>query len=185
MPKNMLAVVTLAALVTGCSHGAGQSGSSATAPSSAAVDANQANGAGDIPDTQAFVRYEGTGWSVLVPEGWARTQAGSAVTFAWNSDGEAIVTSPPADAATVVRGRFGATGTGTPRVATVGGQSATIFTFASRSKPDPVTGKTLTLENQAYLFARGGRRAMLVLWAPAGADNVDQWKKISESFRWK
>jgi hypothetical protein len=179
VPKNLLVAVALAALVTGCSHGSAQSGSSATA------DANQANSAGDIPDTQAFVRYEGTGWSVLVPEGWARTQGGSAVTFAWNSDGEAIVSSPRADAATVIRERFGATGTGTPRVATVGGQSATVFTFVSRSKPDPVTGKTLTLENQVYLFARGGRRAMLVLWAPKGADNVDQWKKISESFRWK
>ena len=185
MPKNLLVAVALAALVTGCSHGSGQSGSSATAAPSAAADANQPNSAGDIPDTQAFVRYEGTGWSVLVPEGWARTQAGSAVTFAWNSDGEAIVTSPRGDAPTEVRGRFGATGTGTPRVATVGGQSATVFTFVSRSKPDPVTGKTLTLENQVFLFARGGRRAMLVLWAPKGADNVDQWKKISESFRWK
>ena len=29
-----------------------------------------------------------------------------------------------------------------------------------------------------------GVAAILFLWAPMGADNADQWKLISESFRW-
>src|SRR3954447_9305981 len=38
---------------------------------------------GDIPDNQAFVRYtpSGAAFSVKVPEGWARSTAGGAVTF--------------------------------------------------------------------------------------------------------
>jgi len=55
------------------------------------------------------------------------------------------------------------------------------LTFA----PDPVTGKSLPLANESYFFARGKRHVALVLSAPVGADNVDQWKKLAESLRWK
>jgi hypothetical protein len=141
--------------------------------------------AGDIPDTQAFVRYVGPGYSVLVPEGWSRAQRGSTVTFAWNANGETIEVSAPGDPQPELRSRFGASGAIVLRRATIAGSPAVIATFASQSKPNAVTGKRVRLDNAAYIFERGGRRAMLVLSAPAGADNADQWKKISESFRWK
>src|SRR5437879_4117008 len=57
------------------------------APTSApaGVDPNgpEVNPAGDIPDNQVFVVYTppSGGFSVKVPEGWARTEAGGAVTF--------------------------------------------------------------------------------------------------------
>ena len=186
MIKNLLVALALAALATGCSREASKTATSTAAPAAAkpAADANQANGAGDIPDTQAFVRYDGGTYSVLVPEGWSRTQSGKTVTFAWNADGESITTDPPLDTTAYLATHFDARAV-TIRNATIAGSPGTIYSFTSHSKPDPVTGKVLTLENQAYVFAKNGRNAMLLLWAPAGADNVDQWKKISESFRWK
>jgi hypothetical protein len=39
-------------------------------------------------------------------------------------------------------------------------------------------------ENEAFYFAKNGKLVLLQLSAPKGADNVDQWKLISSSFRW-
>src|SRR3954468_18089630 len=53
--------------------------------SSKPVNPNSAENSppGDIPDNQAFVAYAppGGGYTVKVPEGWARTHAGGGVTF--------------------------------------------------------------------------------------------------------
>jgi len=64
------------------------------------------------------------------------------------------------------------------------GKPAVLMVYTSNSDPDPVTGKQVRLENNAYLFFKNGKLATLRLWAPLGADNVDQWKLISRSFRW-
>jgi hypothetical protein len=48
-----------------------------------------------------------------------------------------------------------------------------------------VTGKQVRLEEEIYLFYNHGTLAMLQLWAPQGADNVDQWKRMVESFHWQ
>src|SRR4051812_35057999 len=37
--------------------------------------------AGDIPDNQVFVRYNGPSFSMRVPEGWARKGSGNTTTF--------------------------------------------------------------------------------------------------------
>jgi hypothetical protein len=164
--NSMLVAVALAAL--------------AAAPA-AAADSN----AGDIPDTQAFVTYAGPGYSVLVPEGWSRTRRGSAVTFTWNANGETIEVGAPGDPKVALHTHFGASGPIVVRRTTVAGSPAAIATFGSQSTANAVTGKRVRLENAAYIFERRGRRAMLVLSAPAGADNADQWRKIAASFRWK
>jgi hypothetical protein len=180
--KNMILVAgALAALAT-------LPAAAPRAVPTTAAESNAAANAGDIPDTQAFVTYNGPGYSVLVPEGWSRVQRGSAVTFTWNANGEAIDTTATRDLVAVealLRAHYGAMGRSSMRSATIGGSAVTVLSFSSNSKPNPVTGKKLRLDNQAYLFSGHGRRAMLVLWAPAGADNVDQWKNISASFRWK
>lgn len=191
--KELLGSASAAALLWGCAHGGG-TGAAATSTATAiaagpapttAAEGNQANSAGDIPDTQAFVTYAGPGYLVLVPEGWSRAQRGSATTFSWNANGETIDVGKPSDIAATVRGRFGAFGPITFRRATIAGAPVTIARFTSRSAPNAVTGKSVKLDNEAYVFDRGGRRGVLVLSAPAGADNADQWRKISESFRWK
>ena len=35
------------------------------------------------------------------------------------------------------------------------------------------------------LFWKDGKLATLRLYAPYGADNVDQWRLMSRSFRWR
>ena len=53
------------------------------------------------------------------------------------------------------------------------------------SNPDAVTNKQVRLEQNIYLLFNDGKLATLTLWAPLGADNVDQWQRIATSFRWK
>ncbi len=191
--KRLLIAVALAAAATACSQQAGDTnalsanGTALAAPVAMATtpaESNAANSAGDIPDTQAFVTYSGDGYSVLVPEGWSRTQRGSTVTFASIANSETIDVVPaksPFDPHKAFRGA----GALTVSSGTLGGVPATIVRFTSQAKPNPVTGKRVNLANTVYVGEHRGRRALLMLSAPAGADNADQWKKIAGSFRWK
>ncbi len=157
----------------------------AWSPRASATAMGETPAAGDIPDTQAFVRFAGSGYSVLVPEGWARTQRGSAVTFRSNANVEFIELGR-AGRNEDLRVRYHAAGMiHLKKNATLGGEPASLFTFRSQSEPDPVTGKRIELENELYGASHHGVKAMLLLSAPVGADNADQWKKIAQSFRWK
>jgi hypothetical protein len=61
---------------------------------------------------------------------------------------------------------------------------AVLIDFESNSEPNQVTNKQLRLESNRYLMFRNGKLATLDLSAPKGADNVDQWKLIAQSFHW-
>jgi len=61
---------------------------------------------------------------------------------------------------------------------------ALLIKYESDSDINPTTNKRIRLEKEAYLFYKDGKLATLTLWAPKGADNADQWKMMSESFRW-
>jgi hypothetical protein len=131
------------------------------------VFAAEPSAAGDIPDTQAFVRYTApAGYSLLVPEGWSRTVRGNTVTFSSHFDGLEVTVLPR-------------TPTGAARRAAGPAKTSTV------SQPDPVTGKRVRLDDEEYVFVKGARAAVLHLWAPHGADNADQWLKIARSFRWR
>jgi len=62
---------------------------------------------------------------------------------------------------------------------------AVLAEYTSISDPDPVTNRRIRLEDNAYLFFRAGKVAILTLWAPVGADNADQWRRMARSFRWR
>ena len=76
------------------------------------------------------------------------------------------------------------------------GKNATLVEYSSNSAADEVTGKKIRLENEAILFTAPTRPGMskersnatssvlLILWAPAGSDNADQWNSIAHSFHW-
>jgi hypothetical protein len=171
--------------------GCGRTQSSAPATRPVAPAANSANAAaGDIPDTQLFVRYNSPfGYSVLTPEGWTRRIHGSSVTFVWNFDGERIVKlngqlRTSSAVAQTIRD-FSAVRDVTTKPDRLPGGPATLITFTSDSTPDPVTGKHVRLDNASYVFVRNRRSARLDLWAPRGSDNVDQWNKLSRSFAWR
>jgi hypothetical protein len=59
-----------------------------------------------------------------------------------------------------------------------------LIVYTSNSEPNAVTNRQIRLENNRYLFFKAGKIVTLDLSAPVGADNVDQWKLMAESFHW-
>ena len=57
--------------------------------------------------------------------------------------------------------------------------------YSSNSEPNAVTNKRIRLDNETIVFFNNGKEAALTLWAPQGADNADQWNRMSGSFRWR
>jgi len=168
----------------------------------AAAQAEQAlapmkNPPGDIPDSQQFVAYSSPsgGYSLEVPEGWARTENGHDVRFDFNYDGLWLRIShvPPtstgasmsADLVKKLESGGGAVTVKSVATIRINGMEALRFTYDSNSESNSVTNKRVRLENNAYYYYRDDRIAELRLWAPLGADNVDQWQRISRSFTWK
>ena len=61
---------------------------------------------------------------------------------------------------------------------------AVLIRYSGYSQPDPVTGKAYTDAVERYEFYRNGTEAIVTLSAPSGADNVDPWRTVTNSFRW-
>lgn len=171
------------------------SAAEATAPTEAPLAPEQ-NPVGDIPDTQAFVSYQASagGYTLDVPEGWARTTTGTDVRFISKFNGVSVAITPAQAAPTAATARdtvLAALAT-QGRAVTIGdvsdvtlpAGSAVRAVVTENSAPDPVTNKHLRIEENVYLLYHNGSLATMTLWAPQGADNVDQWKRMSESFRW-
>ena len=154
--------------------------------------AAEKNPPGDIPDDQVFVPYTSSvsGYSLKVPEGWARSEKGLDVQFIDKFDGVAVIVDAAATPPTMkdVVTRLGKAEKGFKVVSTkeirLPAGSVLLVKYESDSETNPVTNKKIRLEDEAYAFYKNGKMAILIVWAPVGADNADQWKLISESFRW-
>ncbi|WP_245472265.1 hypothetical protein [Rhizobium jaguaris] len=157
--------------------------------------AAEKNPPGDIPDNQVFIDYVSRlGFSLKVPEGWARTDLANGVSFTDKLDGIVVNQSDMAGAPTVegVRKDYipglekeaGAVSIGSVKAVKLPAGNAIRINYASNSEPNAVTNKRIRLENQRFLFFKNGKLVALELYAPLGADNADQWKLMSESFRW-
>ena len=216
MRARVLAAAGVAVLAIGAA-GCGASSSSGSAPPAAAPTSSPTGGAsppaattapavnpnapevspsGDIPDNQAYVRYSppGAGYSVKVPEGWARTTSGGAVTFTDKLNAIRLESRPATSTPSVAS----VTARDVPLLArTVPGYSAGQVTAVTRSAgtgvrvtyladspKDPVTGKGHTDAVERYVFAHNGRAAVLTLSGPQGADNVDPWMIVTDSLTW-
>jgi hypothetical protein len=59
------------------------------------------------------------------------------------------------------------------------------ITYLASSAPDSVTGRVTRDAVERYTFFHNGRDLVLTLSAPQGSDNVDPWKLISSSVRWR
>lgn len=159
-------------------------------------NAPEINAAGDIPDNQTFVRYHALdgAYSFDVPEGWARTTSSSSVTFSDHFNSVAVSAHPASAAPTVATVRASDVPSlerATPGFAlrdvtsvTRSAGPAVLLTYGMTSASDPVTGKRIALDVERYEFWRNGKLAMLTLSAPHGADNVDPWKRVTDSFSW-
>jgi len=155
------------------------------------------NPAGDIPDNQVFVKYasQAGGYELQVPEGWARTTTEADVSFVDKLDGVMVTvdpaTTPPSVesikahqvAALQKSGR--AVKVKDVQQVELGNGPAVRVAYDSNSDPNPVTNKQVRLENESYYFYKDSHLTTLTVWAPLGADNVDQWKLIVNSFKWR
>lgn len=158
--------------------------------------APEVNPPGDIPDSQAFIIYQNTvgGYQLEVPEGWARAETGGTVTFISKLDGVSVKVAPASAAPTVasvqaneaklIQAQGRAVSITGVSEANLPGGKAVVIKYMSNSEPNSVTNKRVRLENVAYIFHRNGKEATLTVWAPQGADNVDQWNRMANSFRW-
>lgn len=173
----------------------------AESPTSASSDPNpnapEVNAAGDIPDNQVFVPYTppGGGFTVAVPQGWAQSSSGPETTFTdkFNSvhlQSQLVpavpdVGSVKANEVPRLQGSTPGFVLGDATVVHRPAGSAILLTYQATSAPNPVTGKSVTEAVERYEFWRAGRAAVLTLSGPKGADNVDPWRKITDSFRWQ
>lgn len=151
---------------------------------------------GDIPDNQAFVPYShaSPGFTVKVPEGWAMTTADNAVVFTDKYNNIRIASIAAATAPTVSSARAaevpaiqsGVTGFRLANVssATRAAGTVVVITYQADSAPNPVTNKVVVEAVERYEFWRNGTEVTLSLSAPIGSDNVDPWRKVTDSFAW-
>jgi hypothetical protein len=155
----------------------------------------QSAATGDIPDNQAFLTFHNSpaGYAIRYPEGWARQGSGADVSFheRGNSIRVAVTAGAPptpasALAALAALRRSDATiKASRPPRRTLGVQPVLELTYTRLSGADPVTGKRLPLTIDRYLYAHGGKVAIVDLSTPKGVDNVDAYRMISRSFQWR
>jgi hypothetical protein len=62
---------------------------------------------------------------------------------------------------------------------------AILITYEANSPADPVTGRFARVAVERYEFWRNGVEAVITLAAPVGADNIDPWRTITNSFTWQ
>lgn len=185
-----------AALVLGACGSNATTSAPATQSSRTAVEtaASEDNPIGDIPDTQVFVPLAAAdgSFTLSVPEGWAQVADGTAVTFTdklntVRVDGRPAVSAPSPESVkrdelssvTTANGGF------TVEVVKRRSGDAVLATYQAASAPNPVTGKAGIDAVERYSFWRAGQEVILTLSGPVGADNVDPWRTITDSFQWR
>lgn len=207
-----VAVLALSAAAAGCGSSskppAAASAPTTTAPSLPAATATtaasaagaltaeaHAAAAGDIPDNQVFLTFgnAAAGYSIRYPEGWLQSGHGPSVTFQDKNNRIRIVVSNGtaftaasvrADVAALKSTNASFQATAPVPLALPAGHAFKV-SYSTKSAPDPVTNKRVTLAVDRYYLSKGGKRAIVDLGAPMGVDNVDAFRMISQSFRWR
>lgn len=198
MTTSRLAVVgaalSLALVVGACSNGGPSA--SVTATTGAGVDPNapEVNPPGDIPDNQVFVGFTAPSgdFSLDVPEGWARTESNGAITFTDNlntismetvtAPSAPTVMSATADEVPAIEAAASAYEPGQVSDVTRTAGTAVLITYRADGEPDPVTERRTHLDVERYEFWKDGTEVILTLSGPQGADNVDPWRIVTDSF---
>jgi hypothetical protein len=197
-------VLVLACWACALAGGCGSSSTSGGAPSSTAASTAGGAGAlsaearsaatGDIPDNQVFLLYttRSPRYSIKYPEGWTQSGSPGDVTFRDKNNVVHVVVEPgPAPTAASVAGHLQTLKASTPtltftapRLVNIGGAPVVKATYATKSAPDPVTGRTVLLTVDRYVLGHGRQVATVDLGTPQGVDNVDAYRMMIESFRW-
>jgi hypothetical protein len=190
-----LSVAVASLSIAGC----GSSSSTTTSASAAGGNTSASEAAsaatGDIPDNQQFLRYTNSaaGYSLVYPQGWARKGSASDTTFS-DKDNSVEVQIAKGSAPTVssVTAELKQEAVkdptlqpGKPQPVQLPSGPAVHVVYHVQGPPDPVTGKKPTLMVDRYVLGSKGRVAAVNEATPVGVDNVDAYRKIIESFRWR
>ena len=206
---TLLGTTALVCALAACSNSsspAPQQAASATGSASASAtpwtrsspaDPNlpEVNAQGDIPDNQQYVAYTPPtrNFSVEVPEGWARTTSPTSATFTdkLNSIRVDVSARPSAPTPAGARAEVAALGAkaghfaaGPVKTVSRKAGSAVVAFYRADAPADQVTGKVVNDDVERYQFWARGRLVTLTLSGPHGADNVDPWRIVTDSFRW-
>ncbi|MFI5971945.1 hypothetical protein [Streptomyces sp. NPDC051452] len=208
----VVGLTLVAAVTAGCSSSGSGSGSHAGSggPAAGATTVSgrnkpapaptESNPPGDIPDNQVYVSFHPsggpfTGFTLKVPEGWARTSQGGTTAFT-DKLNTVKITAVSASAAPTVRSvtdtvvprlRSQVPKFASPKVGEVTRHAGRVvlLTYQGDSVKDPVTGKVVRDAFERYAFYRAGHEVDLTLSGPVKADNVDPWRTVSDSFTWR
>ncbi len=176
-------------------HGPGRT-SQSPAGGQAPIPA-ESNPPGDIPDTTVYVTYRPAAGHLLlkVPEGWSRRTGPASSTFASNLNSITVAWKPMTAAPTVSSARATSVPAlqasslafrlqGVRAVSLAGGPAVEII-YQVNSPPNQVTGRQYRLVIERFELYRNGRSAVVSLSSAVGSDNVDPWRTVSQSFRWR
>jgi hypothetical protein len=198
--QAMVAFVALSAALVACgSSKASTPGAASTAASaggSANPNATEQLPPGDIPDTQVFVAYAPAAgqYALMYPQGWAKRESSSTTTFTHDFNSIEVTATKAAPAPTIATARADAAaqlssvpGFRLIKVDTVARSAgrAVRLVYSATSAIDAVTGKSVALEVERYLFWHNGTLVTITLSSPQGSDNVDPWKTVTNSLAWK
>jgi hypothetical protein len=158
------------------------------------AEAQQA-AAGDIPDNQVFLtfRNRAEGYSIEYPEGWAQRGSTRRVTFRDKNNlvrieivgGSKATVAAAAGEMARLRRRAPSLRFEQPVRTTAHGKPVVKVVYATKSATNPVTGKRVVLVVDRYYVAGPGKHAVVDLGTPQGVDNVDAYRLMIESFRWR
>ena len=196
MLKRRLALVLLVAGMGSMLQTAWAQSSGAASAKPQAPLAAEKTPPGDIPDNQAFVEYRSPlGFSIKVPEGWARREQPNGVRFSDKYNGVQVevlsrvlaptVASLKANEVAVLEKSPQAIRVASVTQLALPAGAPIVVRYGANSDVNAVTNKAIRLDSASYYFWKAGKLAVLTLSAPAGADNVDHWQLMAKSFTWR
>lgn len=159
-----------------------------------AVHAQGLHANGDIPDTAVYVTYRGAGFIVKYVEGWGILKLPhGAVRISDKDSSEVVAVNKVKTSVAATAGRDLTNFTHSlPQFRLVFRHTVQLqpgtsvyLQYRTLSGQDPVTGKRVPILVDRYYIPGKGRQATLTLSTPVGVDNVDAFKLIARSFRWK
>jgi hypothetical protein len=197
-----LALVGLTAACGSSNHNAAPPPATTTAPTTTSAGSGQGAGAlqaeaqsaatGDIPDNQSFVVFAdpGAGYSMKYPEGWAQAGGGKLVVIRDKNNIVRVVVRPgglptAAAARRELAALRGVRVQSPPAAYALPSGPSLKVVYSTRSAPNAVTGKRVTLVVDRYYLAHNGKVAIVDLGTPQGVDNVDAYRLMIKSFRWR
>jgi hypothetical protein len=203
--RRTLLLLALAGAGSLAAAGCGSSGSpSSSSTSPPATQADTATGssapgalvgeagsaaAGDIPDNQTFLVFSdhAHGFSMRYPEGWATRRTADGITFRdKNNVVRVAVGQGSAPTAATLRRSLGQVArVGSVSTVSLPGGRALALTYRTVSRRNAVTGRRVTLTVDRYAIPGSGRTAIVDLGTPVGVDNVDAYRLMVRSFRWR